>query len=61
MPELIQLIQGVEATGRRKLLKEKLSELKHASGGAWEDVRTGATRAWDELRPALQSAISKFK
>jgi DNA repair exonuclease SbcCD ATPase subunit len=50
-----------ELKTRRKVLKEKLSELKHASGGAWEDVKTGATRAWDELRPALQSAISKFK
>jgi len=50
-----------ELKARRKVLKEKLSELKHASGGAWEDVKSGATRAWDELRPALQSAISKFK
>jgi DNA repair exonuclease SbcCD ATPase subunit len=50
-----------ELKARRKVLKETLSELKHASGGAWEDVKTGATRAWDELRPALRSAISKFK
>src|SRR5262245_25338757 len=50
-----------ELKARRKALKEKLSEFKHASGGAWEDVKTGATKAWDELRPALQSAISKFK
>lgn len=50
-----------ELKARRKMLKEKLSELKHASGGAWEDVKTGSMRAWDELRPALQSAISKFK
>jgi chromosome segregation ATPase len=50
-----------ELKARRKVLKEKLSELKHASGGAWEDVKTGATRAWDEFRPALRNAISKFK
>jgi predicted nucleic acid-binding Zn-ribbon protein len=50
-----------ELKARRKVLKEKLSELKHASGGAWEDVKTGAVKAWDELRPALQNAISKFK
>jgi hypothetical protein len=42
-------------------MTEKLSELKHASGAAWEDVRAGATRAWEELKPALQSAIAKFK
>ncbi len=50
-----------ERKARRKVLKEKLSEFKHASGSAWEDVKAGAARAWDELRPALQSAISKFK
>ena len=50
-----------ELKAHRKVLKQKLSELKHASGGAWEDVKTGATRAWEELRPALQSAISKFR
>src|SRR5262245_50993583 len=50
-----------ELKARHKALKEKLSELKQASGGAWEDVKAGAIKAWDELRPALQSAISKFK
>lgn len=57
--EARKLIEELKA--RRKALKEKLSELRHASGGAWEDVKTGATKAWDELRPALQNAISKFK
>jgi len=50
-----------EIKARRKVLKEKLSEVKHASGGAWEDVKTGATKAWAELKPALHSAIGKFK
>lgn len=50
-----------EIKARRKALKEKMSELKHASGGAWEDVKAGTTRAWAELRPALQNAIGKFK
>jgi DNA repair exonuclease SbcCD ATPase subunit len=50
-----------ELKARRKVLKEKVSEFKHASGGAWGDVKTGATRAWEELRPALRNAISKFK
>jgi chromosome segregation ATPase len=54
-----RLISDIKA--RRKVLKEKLGELKHASGGAWEDVKTGATKAWAEFRPALQNAISKFK
>lgn len=50
-----------ELKARRRALKERLSDLKHASGGAWVDVKTGATKAWEELRPALQSAIAKFK
>ena len=50
-----------EIRTRRKALKERLSELKHATGGAWEDVKTGSAKAWEELKPALQSAISKFK
>ena len=45
---------------RRKALKGQLSELKDASGEAWEDVMTGAVKGWAELRPALHSAISKF-
>jgi chromosome segregation ATPase len=57
--EAKRLISEIKA--RRKVLKEKLSELKHASGGAWEDVKTGATKAWAELRPALHSAIEKFR
>lgn len=52
---------GDELKARRKVMKEKLSELRHASGAAWEDVKTGTTKAWEELKPALQSAISKFK
>jgi chromosome segregation ATPase len=46
---------------RRKVLKKKLGDLKDASGGAWEELRVGILKAWDELRPALQSAIAKFK
>lgn len=50
-----------ELKARRKVLTERLGELRHASEGAWGDVRTGIAKAWEELRPALQSAASKFK
>jgi chromosome segregation ATPase len=50
-----------EIKARRKALKEKLAEFKHASSGAWGDVKTGAAKGWAEFRPALHSAISKFK
>ncbi|HSB41505.1 MAG TPA: hypothetical protein VLK28_06710 [Methylomirabilota bacterium] len=52
---------GDELKARRRVMKEKLAELKHASGAVWEDVKAGTSKAWEELRPALQSAISKFK
>lgn len=46
---------------RHRALKARLGELRHASEGAWGDVKTGVGKAWDELKPALQSAIAKFK
>src|SRR5262245_48438351 len=39
-----------EIKARRKALKEKLADLKDASGEAWEDVRVGAVKGWAELR-----------
>jgi hypothetical protein len=50
-----------ELKARRRMLKDKMSELKHTSGGSWEDMKTGAIKAWDELRPALHSAVAKFR
>lgn len=50
-----------EVKATLKALKARLGELRHASGGAWEEVRIGMGRAWDELKPALQNAIAKFK
>ncbi len=57
--EARRLIEELKA--RRRALKERLGELRGASGAAWEDVRSGMVKAWDELRPALQSAIAKFR
>jgi chromosome segregation ATPase len=46
---------------RTKEVKAKLKELRHASEGAWGDVKTGLGKAWEDLKPALQSAIGKFR
>src|SRR5262245_41511346 len=46
---------------RHRALKPRLADLRHASEGAWGDVRTGVGKAWDELKPALQNAIAKFR
>ncbi len=50
-----------ELKARQKALKEGLSRLKTKSGAAWGDVRVGLGKAWEELKPALQSAIAKFR
>ena len=57
--EADRLIADLKA--RHRALKARVGELRHASGGAWEDVKTGAVKAWEELKPALQNAIAKFK
>jgi predicted nucleic acid-binding Zn-ribbon protein len=50
-----------ELKAKRKELKARVDKLRHAGEGAWEDVKGGIGKAWEELRPALQSAIAKFK
>lgn len=44
-----------------KVLTARLRELRTASEGAWGDVKVGLAKAWDDLKPALQSAIAKFR
>jgi chromosome segregation ATPase len=57
--EAKRLIEELKA--KRKVLKARLGEVKQAGDSAWEDVKTGAGKAWEELRPAIQSAIARFK
>jgi uncharacterized protein YoxC len=54
-----RLIEDVKA--KKKALKERLAGVKHAGDSAWEDVKAGTLKAWEELRPAIQSAIARFK
>jgi chromosome segregation ATPase len=57
--EAERLIADLKA--RHRALNARVGELRHASGGAWEEVKTGVGKASEELKPALQSAIAKFK
>ena len=41
--------------------RDKLHELKQASGSAWESVKLGVESAWHELRSGLTSIAAKFK
>ena len=57
--EAKRLIEGLKA--KKKEVKARLTEVKQAGDSAWADVKTGTGKAWDELRPAIQSAITRFK
>jgi predicted ATP-binding protein involved in virulence len=46
---------------KRDTAKAKFQELKAANAGAWEDLKTGAERARDEVKAAFHEAVSRFK
>ena len=41
--------------------KTKFQELKTSGDGAWEAVKGGAEKTWDEVKAAYHEAVSKFK
>jgi chromosome segregation ATPase len=57
--EAKRLIDDLKA--KKRAVKARLGELKQAGDSAWADVKTGTGKAWEELRPAIQSAIARFK
>lgn len=54
--ELTEALQYKQDEARKKLRK-----LKAASDGAWEDIRTGAEKAWTEVTNAFHAANTKFQ
>ncbi|MGH9339628.1 MAG: coiled coil domain-containing protein [Acidobacteriota bacterium] len=50
-----------EIRAKTKEAREKLDELKTASGDAWKDLKPGFEKAWTELRKAFDEAASRFK
>jgi multidrug resistance efflux pump len=58
----IEYYKTIEALQhKRDMAKAKLQELKAAGDGAWEDLETGAEKAWTEVKMAFNDAVSKFK
>lgn len=60
----LETAAGKEAEALRPKLKaaqERLQELRHTSGEAWEDLKPGLQRAWDELQKSFTLAASRFK
>lgn len=50
-----------ELKARQNALKAKLHELRDAGDAAWGDIKVGMGKAWEDLKPALKSAIAKFR
>jgi len=46
---------------KRTEAEKKLSEVREAGEGAWEDLKSGVQGAWDGMEQALKSARSRFK
>ena len=40
---------------------QKLAALKGAGDGAWEDLKVGVGRAWEDCKEAFDKAAAKFK
>jgi uncharacterized coiled-coil DUF342 family protein len=46
---------------RRKEAEIKLTEVRQAGEGAWEDLKSGVQNAWDSMEKALKSAQARLK
>ncbi len=58
----IEYYKTIEALQQKQdEARAKLHELKTAGDEAGEDLKTGAEKAWAEVKTAFHAAISKFK
>jgi uncharacterized coiled-coil DUF342 family protein len=46
---------------KQEMLMRRLHELKESRDEAWEELKAGVYIAWDDLKYALNRAISRFK
>lgn len=44
----------------KQKLEEKLEHLRRAESGAWEDLKEGVNRVYEELKAAYTKASSRF-
>ncbi len=50
-----------ELRSKRAQIEQRLEELRHASEGAWGDMKAGLELAWESLSESLKSAWSHFE
>ena len=48
-------------THKRSAAQAKLSELSRRTEGAWEDLKGGTEKAWDEMRQTLNQIAARFR
>lgn len=49
-----------ELDAKRKSARDKLDEIATSTGEAWEHLKEGATKAWEDLEAAVREARSGF-
>lgn len=49
-----------ELKGKRDEAAEKLKEVQNASEDAWESLKTGAERIWDDVKQTVQDTKKAF-
>lgn len=50
-----------ELQSRQDEATQKLAELQEASEGAWEQLKSGTEKAWNDLSEAVSAAKAKFR
>jgi predicted kinase len=50
-----------EADQKLDALKAKLNKIGDAGGDAWQEMKSGVEKAWDELSASCKKAAQKFK
>lgn len=46
---------------KRDEMTRRLEDINKAGDKAWEDLKVGATTAWNSLQDGMKQALSKFK
>jgi hypothetical protein len=68
--QIHEILNRLETAGRQeaetlrpklKGLQETLRELQQTSAEAWQDMKPGFAKAWDELQKSLNQAAARFK
>jgi predicted kinase len=50
-----------DADQKLDALKAKLNKIGDAGGDAWQEMKSGVEKAWDELSASCKKAAHKFK